>query len=68
MAAPYLPTREVVIVVFTAALPYGDDCRDQPSGRQRIRSGARRGIVLVIGTAFMTSAGVLAPLANSRAR
>jgi len=62
MAVPYLPTREVVIVVFTLGLSLAAVIVViSQAVVSEFVPVAQRGAVLAIGTAFMTSAGVLAP-------
>jgi MFS family permease len=62
MAAPYLPTREVVIVVLTLGFSLAAVIAviSQAVVSEFVPVG-QRGAVLAIGTAFITSAGVLAP-------
>ena len=62
MVLPYLPTREVVIVVLTfgASLAAVISVISQAVVSEFVPA-AQRGAVLAIGTAFMTSGGVLAP-------
>ena len=62
MAVSYLPTREVVIVVFTLGLSLAAVIVViSQAVVSEFVPVAQRGAVLAIGTAFMTSAGVLAP-------
>ena len=62
MAVPYLPTREVVIVVFTLGLSLAAVIVViSQAVVSEFVPVAQRGAVLAIGTAIITSAGVLAP-------
>jgi MFS family permease len=62
MAVPYLPTREVVIAVFTLGISLAAVIVViSQAVVSEFVPVAQRGAVLAIGTAFMTSGGVLAP-------
>jgi MFS family permease len=62
MAVPYLPTREVVIVVLTLGFSVAAVIAVVSQAVvSEFVPVAQRGAVLAIGTAFVTSAGVLAP-------
>jgi len=62
MAVPFLPAREVVIVVLTLGFAVAAVIAViSPAVVSELVPVAQRGAVLAIGTAFITSAGVLAP-------
>ena len=62
MALPYLPTREVVIIVLTLGSSVAAVIAViSQAVVSEFVPVAQRGAVLAIGTAFVTSAGILAP-------
>ena len=62
MAVPYLPTRELAIIVLTLGFSVAAVIAViSQAVVSEFVPVAQRGAVLAIGTAFVTSAGVLAP-------